>query len=208
MGCYISVAPRVRKQQVFKISGTFTPSPGLIAAGGVVEVELGAGGGGASGPYYGGSSSARSFGSGGGEGERVKRILTGVVSPQAVVIGAGGDGGGTSAPASGNYNGLAGQKGGDSSFGVLLTVRGGLGGEMNMGVAQGGAAGGEGASPGVTNVFGSAFGSSNPIAGGTGGGAGGGAGRVDALPNSCGGGAGGGTAGKGGSGYCIVTWEE
>jgi len=42
MGRYITPPPQtgpVKKQQVFKTSGTFTPSQKLLDAGGVVEVR-------------------------------------------------------------------------------------------------------------------------------------------------------------------------
>lgn len=181
MGRHVSRRPRLKKQQIFTQSGTFTPSPGLLAAGGVVTVRLVGGGGGGM-PvreYYGG-------GSGGGSGADITRIVT-VTAPVQVVVGAGG---------------MAQGKGGDTKFGDLI-AGGGLPGDSNMG----GAAGGIGGTPGETGSWYGAGSQVNPSQkGATGGGAGGG--TNSPAPNSGGGGSGYSNNNSGASGRVEVTWEE
>jgi len=85
MGRYLTQPPLkrlVKKQQVFTVSGTFTPSQALLDAGGAVEVRC-IGGGGGGGDYY-------AYG-GGSSGMDITRIVT-VTGPVTVTIGAGGYG--------------------------------------------------------------------------------------------------------------------
>jgi len=186
MGRYITPAPataqsgKIKKQQVFTVSGTFTPSQALLDAGGVVEVRcIGGGGGG-----YG-------FG-GGSSGMDITRIVT-VTGPVAVTIGAGGE---------------SNSQGGQTNFGTLLTALGG----NKSNYHQGGLSSGEGSQAGE-----SVFAAGSTTYRGRGGGYGGGgstttngSASTNARPNT--GGGGGGDAAysysKGGSGLCIITWEE
>lgn len=185
MGRFISVPQRIKKQQVFTASGTFTPSAALIALGGVVEVRVVGGGGG-------GGGSITSPGGGGGSGADITRILSGVVTPQTVTIGAGG---------------AIEAAGGDTSFGALLTAKGGKPGTTGTtaAVGQAGAAGGPGGHPGGAPTAQSlSFNTAVQYSKATGGGAGG-AGEVAPAANS---GGGGGSGQAGASGICVVTWEE
>jgi len=225
MGRYLSQAPRVKKQQVFTVSGTFTPSPGLLAAGGVVEVRcVGGGGGGAIGPMAQNAKSVSSNSAGGGSGADITRIVT-ITGPVTVLVGAGGTGGAWSGPPRTRHEPT---DGGTTSFGNLVVAPGGKSGGKGLGnvSAFGGAAGGPGGFHGEHYMY--EYNATK--VGGSGGGPGGGlAGRsnmvspqalMNGLPNSGGGGGGGGTgteqqngalnvsSGHGGSGICIVTWEE
>jgi len=172
----------VKKQQVFKTSGTFTPSQALLDAGGVVEVRcVGGGGSGANYAAY----------SGGSSGMDVTRMVQ-VSGPVTVTIGAGGH----------NSNG------GSTSFGLLLKALGGLKGNSSEAAASVG----EGSQPG--------YAANAAIFARRGGGVGGGVSSIgnwqytgsnDGAPATGGGGGAGessSTTGKGGSGLCIVTWEE
>jgi len=206
MGRYVTPSPqsaggRIKKQQEFKVSGTFTPSAALLAAGGSVTVRcIGGGGGG------GGSSS---ISGGGSSGMDITRVVV-VTAPVTVTIGAGGN----------PY-----QDGGNTKFGTLLTALGGKSGLTYCG----GASSGEGSQRGGdVTLSATSDGQATTLkrVSGAGGGNGGGAGTtnniqnsiylMDGLPNTGGGGGGGyghdaytGTLrGKGGSGLCIVTWEE
>jgi len=190
MGRYITPAPSashdgpVKKQQVFKTSGTFTPSQKLLDAGGVVTVRCVGGGGGG---YN--SSGA----SGGSSGMDVTRKVV-VSAPVEVMIGAGG---------------AMNQSGGATSFGIYLAASGG---------ASNGASVGEGSMPGYAGGN-----AQTQQWRGRGGGIGGGVNpphmgtavqksATNGVPNTGGGGAS--TSGwhpdylSGGSGICIVTWEE
>jgi len=181
MGRYLSQAPRVKKQQVFTVSGTFTPSPGLLAAGGVVEVRCVGGGGGwhtdtvsdgggsgagitplvqATGPVAtiigaAGQPSNLQAGvsDGGGSGADITRLVK-VTGPVAVIIGAAGQSSSLQADVS---------DGGTTSFAALVVAPGGV---------RGGAGPGGGAGQST---------SANGIAG---------------------------TQRPAASGLCIVTWEE
>jgi hypothetical protein len=198
---------RVKKQQTFTSSGTFTPSSALLIAGGWVEVELVGGGGGGS------ADSSR----GGGGGQVVKNMVQ-VTAPVTVTIGAGG---GWTAP------------GGSSAFGSLVSASGGYpsgqcgdgSGVGNAPFSGGNGAGGAG-SVGLYNSSGLAY--TGAGSGGTGlygfGGGGGGYNNLGGINSigsgSCGGGSGnssgvsntggggGGYYQGGGSGVCIVTWWE
>jgi len=222
MGRYITQAPRVKKQQVFTVSGIFTPSPGLLATGGVVEVRcVGGGGGGGYGKVI-GSTHERIVptGGGGGSGADITRIVT-VTIPVDVLIGTGGTGGTLELikkPEGGSIHNkvyVEPTDGGDTIFGALVIAAGGKkpshvttlnGTHLNMG---GGAAGGEGGFFGESgSIYDGGNGSISHQAG-AGGGSGGSKYGKDALPNTGGGGGGGGAfGGHGGSGLCIVTWEE
>jgi len=191
MGRYLTPAPsgahsgKIKQQQVFKTSGTFTPSQKLLDAGGVVTVRCVGGGGG--GVYYYGSSSR-----GGGSGMDVTRMVR-VTGPVQVTIGAGG-----------NF----GSNGGTTSFGVLLSAHGGKRGDLNgadSAAGEGSLSGyrsddpvwkgrGGGMGGGVLKTVASSL-ASNGIANTGGGGA------ASAYSMN-------GSAGTGGSGICIVTWEE
>lgn len=213
---------RILRTQYFLSDGVFTPSQGLIDAGGTVEVFLVAGGASGAGAA---TDPAPTVGGGGGGGQVRRVIVEGVVSPTAVTIGAGGVGGaGGSVP------------GGDTEFGDAVALGGasGVGGSGGVSGGGGGGAGGVGGDAAATNtiagtagVFGGAGGfGTNEIAssGGVGGigidgyGGGGGGGSVigaanvgrgssgggdggwesaglDANPNSGGGGGGGATIG-------------
>jgi len=187
MGRYLTPSPSaaqsrpVKHQQVFKTSGTFTPSQTLLDAGGVVEVRC-VGGGGASGSYRRG---------GGSSGMDITRRVT-VTGPISVTIGAGGH---------------SEKGGGNTTFGALLIALGGKPGQ----VYHGGSSSGEGSQPGCP-VFVVPYGQVLQQQGGAGGGSGGSgtqSQQVHAPPNTGGGGSGGGNnSGNGGSGLCIVTWEE
>jgi len=187
MGRYLTQPPLkrlVKKQQVFTVSGTFTPSQALLDAGGAVEVRC-IGGGGGGGDYY-------AYG-GGSSGMDITRIVT-VTGPVTVTIGAGGYG---------NQNG----QGGKTQFGTLLTALGG----NPPGYVLGGRSSGEGSQAGE-NVFMDGTSKHPGRGGGSGGGGGGGisSSQYNGLPNTGGGGCArqNSAGGQGGSGLCIVTWEE
>lgn len=192
-------AGRVLKWQDFNSSGTFTRSPGLLAAGGVAMVLLVASGGsgaGSNGPYRGPS------GGGGGEvlWEPVDLSSTASVT---VTIGA---------SVAGGAAGANGNAGNNSTFGAFLTALGGVPGtQASSPIVQpprcGAGPGGNGfwtdhsattysssaAQPGGKGRFGF---------GGGGGGGGGGNGTTYSLgaPGADGGGGGG---GYGSSPICI-----
>lgn len=137
---------RLINVQVFRASGTYTPTVGTVSA--IVEVQGGGGGGGAAAAA---SSGAFSMGCGGGGGGYAKgRITSPVVT--SVVVGSGGAGGtsGVSQP---------GSAGGGSSFGTLITATGGSGGSglpngTGAPVQLNGAPAGLGAGGSITNVYG------------------------------------------------------
>jgi len=185
------------RQQVFTASGTFTPSSRLLQLGGWVHVLLVGGGGG--GHYDSGTYGPRY---GGGGGEVISRVVQ-VTGPVSVTIGAGGTGRSTSPTA-----------GGDSTFGSLLTARGGradgYSGNGNPRISHGGGgAGGASAAAAYGGGVSITLDEGGPGIEGYGfGGAGGTTGfgsPIDAPPNTGGGGH---TGGHGGSGICIVTWWE
>jgi len=188
MGRYITPAPSasqrpIKKQQVFKTSGTFTPSQKLLDAGGVVTVRC-VGGGGSG--YY--SPSGISIGGGGSSGMDITRVVT-VTAPVAVTIGAGGYS---------TYNDY-GNDGGTTAFGTLLVALGGKKGEYS----KGGTSSGEGSLPGFAPQL--AKNTNNTfiyITSGHGGGAGGAPGGGAPVNSGGGGGGGGGNYynGNGGSG--------
>lgn len=122
--------------QEFLASGTFTPSTRLLALGGKVLIE--AVGGGASGgvEWSTVTSSADSGTPGGDAGQYIETIVT-VTGPVTVTIGAGG------VRASVSYNAsAAGNPGSDTTFGSLVTAKGGICGQIlagsNIPVAKGG----------------------------------------------------------------------
>ncbi len=110
--------------QVFTSSGTFTQPTGITT----VKVIC-IGGGGGSAPADGGGGP----GGGGGGGECVEGVVT-IGGNITVTIGAGGAAG----------SAANGSPGGDTTFGSLMTAKGGLGGEYSTGAAGG--AGGTGGS--------------------------------------------------------------
>lgn len=193
MGRYVSgTQARKKMQQVFTASGTFTPSAGLLAAGGVVHVRcVGGGGGGGFGAIQSGASLT---GGGGGSGADIERYLT-VSAATPVTIGAGG--------AAGVGGDVQGKNGGTTSFGASVIAPGGKGGNAAMagsggGAGMGGDAGGPGGQPGRTGTYKDNNTTRNFSDAHGGGASNGGA-------NS----GGGGSSGQPGcSGICIVTWEE
>jgi len=123
---------------------------------------------------------------GGSSGMDITRMVT-VTGPVTVTIGTGGSNSG---------------QGGQTKFGTLLTA---LGGKPAINGYSGGASSGEGSRAGEN-----AFMAHSTLAPGRGGGGGGGNSQ-NGLPNTGGGGGGGGNqsySGSGGSGFCLVTWEE
>lgn len=122
---------RLVKCQVFKTSGTYTPTPGTTFS--IVEMV---GGGGAGGGCLVGTNSNAACGGGGMSGEYVKARVDNPVAT-TVTIGAGGIG--TSA--------AVGQHGGATSFGADIVALGGLGGNLLS----------EGTSLGIVGPYGSYF---------------------------------------------------
>lgn len=116
----------VPKQQIFTASGTFTPPPGMITQGGHCHVFL-VGGGGAGGSYTAETSYSSEAGEGGCGGQVIDRLLVGIVTPQQVLIGAGGN--------NSTYNGGSYGAGGSSKFGVLTASGGPNGGSYYLGVS-------------------------------------------------------------------------
>lgn len=113
----ISTSVVTIKKQIFTASGTYTPSTGMLYA--IVEVVGGGAGGG-------GSSSGNSYGTGGGAGGYGRSWLSAATigASQIVTVGGG------SAGANSGGNSPAGN-GGTSSFGSLISVTGGTGGNTN-----------------------------------------------------------------------------
>lgn len=104
---------RLLNIQIFNSSGTYTPTAGTTSI--VVEAI----GGGAAGGGAPATSSNVSVGGGGGAGAFVRARFP-TVSSQTVTIGAGGVG----------VTGAAGQPGGVTTFGSLVTAGGGIGGAV------------------------------------------------------------------------------
>lgn len=102
--------------QVFKSSGTYTPSTGVAKV--LVRAWGGGGGGGT-------TNSGAIGGPGGGGGAYVEAFITNSTS-QTITIGAGGTGGVAN-------NGTNSTAGGDTSFGSLLVAKGGGRGESSGG---------------------------------------------------------------------------
>ena len=108
------------KRQVFVVSGTYTPSAGMIYC----DAECLAAGGGAGCTSINNDSGTvlgTAGGSGAGAGAYSKKLFTAatITASQTVTIGAGGTGGSTS--------GVSGTDGGTSSLGALLSCAGGKG---------------------------------------------------------------------------------
>lgn len=107
----------VLKRQEFLSSGVFTPTQALLDAGGLVHVFMHGGGGG------GGGWLSTQPGSGGGGAElKDDPVVVTSLTPIAVTIGSGGPAGASATD---------GVDGGASSFGSLLTARGGKRGRVN-----------------------------------------------------------------------------
>lgn len=104
---------RLLKVRVFTASGTYTPTPGTKSI--VVEVQ---GGGGAGGGAAVSTVANFSIGGGGLSGAYAKANITPLTTSYSIVVGAGGVG----------VSGTAGNAGGNSSFGGVVTATGGLGG--------------------------------------------------------------------------------
>lgn len=101
-------------RQVFTSSGTYTPSANMVYC----DVEL-CGGGGAGG----GGEATNEYGGGGGAGGYARKIITAasIGASKAVTIGAGGTG----------VLHAAGNPGGTTSLGALLSATGGSGGDLS-----------------------------------------------------------------------------
>jgi len=211
----------LKKQQVFTVSGMFTPSEALLEAGGVVTVRC-VGGGGGGGAGYSKSTTGRS--GGGSSGADITRIVT-VTGPVEVIIGAGGNGG---YETNHSNSRLPPSAGGATTFGDLLTAPGGQPPPLFSYSGSPGGSVGEGSAPGQPAqrvpekwtapgmLSGVSLHAHSP---GAGGGCGGGhhvdaSKRFHAPPNTGGGGSATESSsfpiygGNGGSGLCIVTWEE
>jgi phage-related tail fiber protein len=140
---------RLVKCQVFKSSGTYTPTAGTKFA--IVEVV---GGGGAGGGCQVGTASNAASGGGGMSGEYAKARID---NPTATTVTVGYGGTGTSA--------APGATGGNSSFGTVVTAKGGLGGATlseGAGVAIVGPSGGYVVGYTGANIFGSGSGYTMP----------------------------------------------
>lgn len=167
------------KFQIFAASGTFTPSAGLLAQGGVCLVHLVGGGG------NGGNGGEVCGGGGGGSGEYKRTYLT-LSAAQTVTIGAAGS---------------------SSTFGGLITAITGQTGNNGFSINQEGTGGAGGVAGSNATIRGGAGGSSFIGRGGTagsnsaGGAGGAGAGGGGGSGNNYAGGA-------GGAGYCLVEWWE
>src|ERR1700688_349215 len=112
-------SPVLSNIEIITVTGTFYPKANVS----FYLIDLTAGGG------SGGSSASAS--GGGGGGQRIYKILPAslILQPQSVVIGSGGAG----------VVGIAGQNGGNTIFGNLLTALGGFGGTIaNLGGVGGG----------------------------------------------------------------------
>lgn len=202
------------RSQDFTSSGTFTPSIGLLAAGGRVWAELYGGGGG-------GESGSSRPGRGGRGGQRRLFVLVVVTGPTAVVIGAGGatntQGGSTSFGSEVAIGGYAGSVGSSAASG--MSPGGGPGFDTSQTYARTAPAsngghgergrGGGGGGGGFNNDAGQG------VDGGGDGGAGAGAGANGAANSGGGGGGGGynfsgatGPGGAGGSGFLRLWWQE
>jgi hypothetical protein len=104
------------KRQIFTVSGTYTPSTGMVFC----DVEVLGGGGGGGGAA--GAASNSAAGGGGGAGAYAKKLFTAATigASQTVTIGAAGTGGAAGAN--------AGVAGGTTTFGAIITCTGGQGG--------------------------------------------------------------------------------
>ena len=168
------------KFQEFNSSGTFTPSAGLIAAGGYIEVFLvGGGSKGPGGGYRGGP---------GGEVIMKKMYLTSVASV-SVSIGSG--------ATSTNTNGGDSSFSGSSAGGVDVTALGGAGGGYQQYKFGAGFAG---TSNGSVSAASGVLGYGAGGAGGTGDG-----GVYGGRANT---GQGSSESRNAGSGYCLIKWYE
>jgi hypothetical protein len=130
-------------RQVFRVSGTYTPPPGLVSCD--VECIGGGGGGGA----VGATTSVQQLLSAGGGGSGGRSIIALpapiVAGGVSVIVGAGGFGGALGPPPG------TGDDGGATSFGALCIANGGGGGGAFEIGLSGGAAGVE-ALPGVGDM--------------------------------------------------------
>lgn len=131
-----AVAGRLIGVQVFTANGVYTPTAGTKSV--IVE---GVGGGGSGGAVGATSAAQYAAAAGGGAGAYGKARFTSGFSGVTVTIGAGG-----AAPAAGVN---AGNVGGTSSFGALMSLPGGTGGQACAGAAQTGAVAANGGSSSV-----------------------------------------------------------
>lgn len=121
--------------QTITANGPYTPTSGMKYC--VVEVLGGGGGGGGAAST---NASQQSSGSGGGAGEFAKGVFSAstIGVSQNIIIGVGGAG----------NSGTAGSNGGATSFGVILSAFGGIGGSSQITTTIGNAAGGLGGTGG------------------------------------------------------------
>ncbi len=115
---------RLLNTRVFAASGTYVPTLGTNT----VVVEL-VGGGGSGGGCVATGSGQISAGSGGGGGGYARKRLTSGFAGQVITIGGGG---------AGQNAGFAGQGGGTTSFGSLVSATGGAGGSLGPALAAAG----------------------------------------------------------------------
>jgi len=192
------------KFQEFFSSGTFTPSAGLLAQGGICQVTLIGGGGSGGGAW----SSGYVAGGGGGAGGTTIRTVQ-VTGPVSVTLGAGGPSVGVNTD---------GNIGGTSMFGIMVFAPGGGGGMKCISnstpypaggkggvLGQDGAPGGGGMYTLISNGGNSSIGSAGGVQGGTGNGAAGGLGAGGGSMSGWGSSP---VSGQGGPGYCRVDWWE
>lgn len=128
--------------QVFKTSGTYTPTSGMKYC--IVEMQAGGGGGGGSAST---TSSQLAYGGGGGGGEYAREIYdaASIGAGNSVTIGAGGAGG-----TAGANNGSV---GGTTTFKSISLAGGSGGGGGTASGVLGGAAGGAGGTTGAGALF-------------------------------------------------------
>lgn len=107
---------RLLARRVFTSSGTYTPTPGTR----FVDVLVQGGGGGGGGCNTTGAGEVAAGAGGGGGGWAIKRLTVAQASGATMTVGAGGLG----------VAGAAGQNGGTTSFGGLVSASGGGGGSV------------------------------------------------------------------------------
>jgi hypothetical protein len=146
--------------QTFTSNGTYTPTAGMKYC-----IAEAVGGGGAGGGAATNTTGMISTGAGGGAGGYVRGLFTAaqIGTSQTVTIGAGGTG----------VSGAAGNNGGNTTLGALMTANGGTGGITTQVTAAsamvGGVAGGSGSGGSFVSTGGSGSGSASNNAGVTGG---------------------------------------
>ncbi|MDI9847568.1 hypothetical protein QM467_05770 [Rhodoblastus sp. 17X3] len=210
-----AIISRSANVRLFAASTTYVPTPGLTKA----NVYLVSGGGGGGGGALQAASAACSGGAAGGAGSIMSGAFTAeqIGASQTVAIGAGGTAG--AAASTSSSAGGTGGAGGSSSFGLLLSVNGGLPGQGGQLAAN--SSGGGSGSPPVGGGVGGGAGAAGGNASGPGIGSGGGGDASGAAGSSggiavygpSGGGAGGGisvanavfSGGSGGISFTTIT---